>query len=113
MFSSDQSIIWGFISAVFIVLFCLAFMPRQHYALTLQNRIIRLELRNSYFSFTGKKLEYIEHLLTDDQIFALRFASDEELSVLIERALEENLFGQNSKKAIVNWKVVYDRVKQL
>ena len=35
-------------------------MLRQHYALTLQNRIIRLELRYRYFTLTGKRFEEID-----------------------------------------------------
>ena len=78
-FTTEDSLIWGFISVVFVVLFCLAFMLRQHYALTLQNRLVRLEPRYRYFSITGKRLEDFEYQLNDDQLFALRFAPDNEL----------------------------------
>jgi hypothetical protein len=106
----EDSLIWGFISAVFVVLFCLAFMLRQHYALTLQNRIVRLELRYRYFSLTGKRLEEFDYQLNDDQLFALRFAPDNEFPALTERALKENLSGTVIKKAIMNWKGDYERV---
>ena len=109
-FTNEDSLIWGFISVVFVVLLCLAFMLRQHYALTLQNRIVRLELRYRYFFITGKRLEDFEHQLNDDQLFALRFAPDDELPELTQRALKENLSGKAIKKAIVNWKGDYDRV---
>ncbi|WP_426065163.1 DUF6526 family protein [Flavobacterium sp. DSP2-3-1] len=109
-FTNEDSLIWGFISVVFVVLLCLAFMLRQHYALTLQNRIVRLELRYRYFFITGKRLEDFEHQLNDDQLFALRFAPDNELPELTQRALKENLSGKAIKKAIVNWKGDYDRV---
>ena len=109
-FTNEDSLIWGFISAVFVVLLCLAFMLRQHYALTLQNRIVRLELRYRYFFITGKRLEDFEYQLNDDQLFALRFAPDNELPELTQRALKENLSGKAIKKAIVNWKGDYDRV---
>ncbi len=85
-------------------------MLRQHYALTLQNRIVRLELRYRYFTLTGKRLEEFEYKLTDDQIFALRFAPDNELLPLIEDALKNNLRGDSIKKAIVHWKADYNRV---
>lgn len=109
-FTSEDKLIWTFISVIFVVLFCLAFMLRQHYALTLQNRIVRLELRYRYFSITGKRLEDFEHQLNDDQLFALRFAPDKELPALIVRALTEKLSGTAIKKAIINWKGDYDRV---
>ena len=109
-FTTEDSLIWGFISVVFIVLFCLAFMLRQHYALTLQNRSVRLELRYRYFSITGKRLEDFEHQLNDDQLFALRFAPDNEFPALTQRALKESLSGKEIKKAIQHWKGDYERV---
>ena len=110
VFTSEDQLIWTFISAIFIALFFLAFMMRQHYALTLQNRIVRLELRYRYFSLTGKRLENFEHRLNDDQLFALRFAPDDELKELIERTLFQNLSGTAIKKAIQHWKGDYSRV---
>lgn len=110
IFTTDQPLIWTFISIVFIVLFGLAYMLRQHYALTLQNRIVRLELQYRYFLITGKRLEELEKQLHDDQLFALRFATDEELPNLVERALHQNLNGKDIKKAIVNWKADHERV---
>lgn len=109
-FTTKDSLIWSFISVCFIFLFCLAFMLRQHYALILQNRIVRLELRYRYFTLTGKRFEELEYKLTDDQIFALRFAPDNELLPLIDDALKNNLSGDAIKKAIVHWKADYDRV---
>ena len=108
--TTEDSLIWAFISGIFVVLFCLAFMLRQHYALTLQNRIVRLELRYRYFSITGKRLEEFEHQLNDDQLFALRFAPDNEYPGLTQRALHENLSGKEIKKAIKHWKGDYERV---
>jgi hypothetical protein len=110
IFTSEDKLIWTFISAIFIVLFFLAFILRQHYALTLQNRIVRLELRYRYFSLTGKRLENFEQRLKDDQLFALRFAPDDELVALVEKTLFENLSGTEIKKAIKNWKGDYNRV---
>ena len=109
-FTINDTLIWSFISVVFVFLFCLAFMLRQHYALILQNRIVRLELRYRYFTLTGKRFEEIEYKLTDDQIFGLRFAPDDELLPLIEDALKNNLSGDAIKKAIVHWKADYNRV---
>lgn len=109
-FTTNDTLIWSFISVLFVFLFCLAFMLRQHYALILQNRIVRLELRYRYFTLTGKRFEELEYKLTDDQLFALRFAPDNELLPLIEDALKNNLTGDAIKKAIVHWKADYNRV---
>mgnify|MGYP003610682011 FL=1 len=109
-FTKDDVLIWSFISAIFVVLFCLAFMLRQHYVLTLQNRIVRLELRYRYLATTGQRLEEFEYKLKDSQLFALRLAPDSELQALTQRALAENLSGDAIKKAIQNWKGDYERV---
>ncbi|KUJ60715.1 hypothetical protein AR687_16960 [Flavobacteriaceae bacterium CRH] len=109
-FNTNEPLIWSFISVGFIFLFCLAFMLRQHYSLILQNRIIRLELRYRYFTLTTKRLEEFEYKLNDDQIFALRFAPDNELLQLIEDAIKNNLTGDAIKKAIVHWRADYNRV---
>ena len=110
IFTTNEPLIWTFISVVFLVLFCLAFMLRQHYALTLQNRIVRLELRYRYLAVTGERFEKVENQLNDDQLFALRFAPDEELPTLIPKALFENLSGKVIKKSIINWKADHERV---
>ena len=110
VWTTNEKLIWTFISICFIFLFCLAYMLRQHYAITLQNRIIRLELRYRYFTLTGKRLEEFEYKLTDDQIFALRFAPDSELLPLVEDAVKNNLTGAAIKKAIVHWRADYNRV---
>ncbi|HLF51818.1 DUF6526 family protein [Flavobacterium sp.] len=109
-FTTKDQLIWTFISGIFVVLFCLAFMLRQHYALTLQNRIVRLELRYRYFTLTGKRFEEFEYKLKEEQLFALRFSPDEELVGLTERILKENLSAVAIKKAIINWKGDYERV---
>ncbi|MFH6993477.1 DUF6526 family protein [Flavobacterium sp. FlaQc-48] len=109
-FTTNDTKIWSFISVGFIFLFWLAYMLRQHYALILQNRIVRLELRYRYFTLTGKRFEEFEYKFTDDQIFALRFAPDDELLPLIQDALKNNLTGDSIKKAIVHWRADYNRV---
>ena len=109
-FTSADTLIWSFISILFGLLIFLAYMLRQHYALTLQNRIIRLELRYRYFTLTGKRFEEIEYKFTDDQIFALRFAPNDEVLTLIDDALKNNLSGDSIKKAIVHWRADYHRV---
>ncbi|HLA57662.1 MAG TPA: DUF6526 family protein [Puia sp.] len=99
----DQSEIWGAIIALFIFVGWSSFMMRQHYALGNQDRIVRLELRFRYYVITGKRLEPHESNLSFRQLAALRFASDEELDALVERALKENLSASQIKNLIVRW----------
>ena len=109
---SDENLrnIWIFLSLINVVIIWVAFMLRQHYALTLQNRIVRLELRYRYFTLTNERLELLEDRLSDGQFFALRFAPDEELPALVKRAISEKLSGTEIKKSIKNWKGDYHRV---
>jgi hypothetical protein len=107
---SSERYLWIAAGLGFACLTWVAFMLRQHYALTLQNRIIIQELRYRYFAATGKRFELIEEKLSEGQLFALRFAPDEELPLLADRALAENLSADTIKKAIVNWKPDYRRV---
>lgn len=99
----DHSKEWMAITALFILLGWLAYMLRQHYALTNQNRIVRLEMRLRYFQLTNRRFENIEPKMTFGQIAALRFAPDEELLELIKRILEEGLSPDEIKKSIVHW----------
>lgn len=90
-------------AALFLLIGWLSFMLRQHYSLTNQNRIVRLELRLRYYQLTHKRLEEIEAQLSFGQLAALRFASDEELVPLIQRAITEKLSPDAIKRAIVIW----------
>ena len=101
--SKEQSLVWLFISLLIFLITWVSFMLRQHYALNNQNRIVRLEMRFRYYVLTHQRLETIENQLSFGQLLALRFASDEELPVLTQRALTENLSPKEIKKAIVNW----------
>jgi hypothetical protein len=48
--------------------------------------------------------------LTEDQLVGLRFAPDEELPALAQRAISEHLTRKDIKKAIVNWRPDHWRV---
>jgi hypothetical protein len=98
-----NSTLWVFMSAVLLLIGWLSFMLRQHYAMTLQNRVVVLEMRYRYFAITGNRLEPLEAELTFGQIAALRFASDEELPGLLQRTIAEELLPNQIKKSILNW----------
>jgi hypothetical protein len=91
------------------ILFLLPLLARS-YALKLQNRIILNEMRNRYFHLTGKTFDEKERELKLGQIIGLRFASDEELLNLMDRAIAEKLTAKEIKQQIKNWKGDYIRV---
>ncbi len=101
---------WIGFAATFFLLTWLAVMLRQHYALGLQDRIVRLEMRQRYFQLTGRRLEPLEPGLRFSQIAALRFASDEELEELLDAAIREQLPAKAIKQRIRTWKGDYMRV---
>jgi hypothetical protein len=101
--SDEYQLLWYAMSAIVLLVIWLSFMLRQHYALGNQNRIARIELRFRYYRLTQKRLEDIEQQLSFSQLLALRFASDEELAALIDRAIKEKLTPDEIKKAINNW----------
>lgn len=68
-----------------------------------QDRLIRIEMRYRYFELTGKSFAEKEKHLKLGQVIALRFACDEELTILIEKAISEKLTSTEIKKAITNW----------
>ena len=96
-------LLWITLAITFVLIGVLSLMLRQHYSLINQNRVVRLELRFRYYVLTHKRFEEVENKLSEGQIYALRFASDEELPELVELALKENLSGDQIKRAIKNW----------
>lgn len=101
---------WGMLTALVVMLIWLAFMTRQHYALMLQNRVVRLEMRFRYYVLTQKRLELLEPELSFGQLAALRFAGDEELPELVQRTLREHLSPDQIKQAIHDWQPDHMRV---
>lgn len=101
--SDGDRTLWIFVTAAFFLMLASLLMIRQHYALGNQNRIIRLEMRLRYYQLTGKRLEPLEEQLGFGRIAALRFAADDELPGLTDRAIKENLSANDIKKAIKNW----------
>jgi hypothetical protein len=99
----EQRLLWIFMAAVIFLITWLAVMVRMHYALGNQNRIVRLEMRLRYYILTGKRFEQIEERLDFKQIAALRFAPDEELPALLDKAIKEHLSPDEIKRHIINW----------
>ncbi|MGH9200137.1 MAG: DUF6526 family protein [Vicinamibacterales bacterium] len=74
------------------------------YAIRLQDRIILLEMkvRAAEMLPAGEDAKLAQ--LTKSQIIALRFASDAELSDLLDRAVRDKLSSKEIKMAIKSWK---------
>ncbi|WP_235953803.1 DUF6526 family protein [Mucilaginibacter inviolabilis] len=77
------------------------------FPLKAQDRAIRAEEGLRYFILTRKPMD---SRLTIAQIAALRFAPDDELIPLIEKAIAENLSASEIKQAIKNWRADHYRV---
>lgn len=71
----------------------------------MQDRLIRLEERLRYKEMLNPELLKRAENLTLDQVIALRFASDEELPVLLERVLNGEFSNSKEiKKSVRNWR---------
>ncbi|TBH74970.1 DUF6526 family protein [Aquirufa nivalisilvae] len=92
------------------LLFILISFVSRIYANKNQDRIIRLEMRLRYFQLTNVPFTEKENMLEIHQIVALRFASDDELLGLIDKAILQNLSPKEIKKSIREWQGDFMRV---
>lgn len=83
--------LWFSVAALALVGLGVLVMLRQHYALKLQDRICRLEVRQRYFEVSGQRFAALEKQLTLGQILSLRLAGDAELPALAQAAAAEKL----------------------
>ena len=79
-------------------------------ALKAQDRVIRLEERMRMNKVLPDDLKTRINDMTTAQLVALRFAPDEELSSLVQQALDTNATPKALKQAIENWRPDYQRV---
>lgn len=108
--NSEFVTIWAVISAIIVLIIVLSLMLRQHYALGLQDRIIVNEFKLRYYTLTGNRLENSTYQFSDAQIFALRFAEDDELMDLMHHTVQNNWSPSKIKRNIKNWKADNSRV---
>ena len=88
---------------VAIALFLLAFTARI-FALTVQDRVIRLEMRLRMQQLLPADLRGRISEYTVDQLVALRFASDVELPALARKVLDEKLTNRKAiKRMVQDW----------
>ena len=86
------------------VAFVLLGLYARRFALTVQDRVIRLEMQLRLRSLLPPDLQSRIPELTRRQLIALRFASDEELPDLCRAVLRDNITqGKAIKKMIKNW----------
>jgi hypothetical protein len=74
------------------------------FALTVQDRVIRLEMRLRLSELLPDRLRSQIHEFTIAQLVAMRFASDTELPTLAERVLRDKIQDRSEiKKLISDW----------
>ena len=96
---------WG--NGWFVVLSVAAFLlllRMRQYPLKVQDRVIRLEERLRLQALAPPEWRPQIQRLTEDQLIALRFASDDEVATLAQQAVAENLTRKQIKERIRNWR---------
>lgn len=100
---TEVSRLWFTAVLLALVVLLTLFLLRQHYALGLQDRIIRLEVRQRYFELTGQRFAALEKQLTLKQIISLRLAGDAELPGLAQAAASEKLSTKDIQARITDF----------
>ncbi|PYU25703.1 MAG: hypothetical protein DMG32_11640 [Acidobacteria bacterium] len=102
-FASIMNVLLG---AAFVVLFFYA----RTFPLTVQDRVIRLEMRLRLERLLPQDLRSRIPDFTIPQLISLRFAGDEELPALARQVLDERLNDRKSiKRRIKNWQADFLR----
>jgi Family of unknown function (DUF6526) len=84
--------------------FILVFFYARIFALTVQDRVIRLEMRMRMERLLPPELRSRIPEFTVAQLVSLRFAGDEELPLLARQVLDEKLNDRKSiKRRVKNW----------
>jgi len=97
----------SFRSGWFVVLsfaVVILYLRVRQYPLKVQDRVIRLEERLRLQALAPAEWHAQIYRLSEDQLIALRFASDDEVPGLAKQAVEENLSRRQIKERIRNWR---------
>ena len=95
--SGADSVIALLVSIALVIMYLFA----RVFALTVQDRVIRLEMRLRMRERLPADLQPRIHEFTRDQLVALRFASDAELPALARKVLDERLTDRKTIKQLV------------
>jgi Family of unknown function (DUF6526) len=93
----------GWLVILSIAIFIPVLRLRQ-YPLKVQDRVIRLEERIRLQALASAEWHAQIYRLSEDQLIALRFASDDEVVGLAKQALEEKLTRKQIKERIKTWR---------
>lgn len=96
---SEELALMSLATAVFVLI-----SISRLYTVALQDRIIMLEMKVRCAEFLPAGQDANLAKLSKKQMAALRFASDEELGSLLERAVRENLSPKDIKASIRTWR---------
>jgi Family of unknown function (DUF6526) len=100
----------GFVSLAVALALLLGFLSARRMALSVQDRVIRLEERLRYERLLPADLKPRIGDFTVSQFVSLRFASDAELPALARKVLDEKLNERKTiKQLIKSWKPDYLR----
>ena len=91
------------IAALTAVAILLAALFGRLFALKVQDRVIRLEMRLRLTQILPADLRERIAELSPDQLVGLRFAGDAEITELARKALNERTRKDDLKKAVTNW----------
>lgn len=96
--------------AVLALFLGILFLKLRLYALTVQDRVIRLEETLRLQRLLPADLQARIPELKRDQFVGLRFASDAEVADRMREALDQGLNGEALKKRIQTWRADHFRV---
>ena len=98
------------VHAIWAVGIAVGLLTARFMAVTVQNRVIRLEMRLRLREVLPAPLASRINELTVRQLIGLRFAGDAELPSLVERTLKGELADQKQiKQAVTDWQSDYLR----
>ena len=106
VYNKEQWLRGGVIPVVTSLAMLLMYWYVRSFPTAVQDRAIRAEESLRHYILSGKP---IDPRLTMGQTIALRFAGDNELLVLADRAIKESLSPDAIKKAVTNWRADDDR----